>query len=83
MILHIFSIYDAKVQVYHTPWFVRSQVEAVRTFQNLVNDNTSMIAKYPSDYSLYCLGAYDDLTAEFTHHSPDMILSGEAAVLPA
>jgi len=60
MKLKMYSIRDAKGEVYNVPFFQKTHGEAERNFTELVRDEKSMISKYPDDYDLYYLGQYDD-----------------------
>lgn len=60
MLLKGYTIYDNKSLRYHTPWFQSTDGEAVRAFTDLVNDHNSAISRHPGDYSLWCMGTYDD-----------------------
>lgn len=57
-----YSIRDSKSEVYNTPFFQQSNAEAIRSFDKLVKDQSSMVAQYPDDYDLYLIGDYDDQT---------------------
>lgn len=64
----IFSVYDRKAEFYG-PIFLFSAVgEALRAFQELVNDPQSTPGKYPDDFELYRLGYYDEGTGSLTHN---------------
>lgn len=60
MILKIFSIRDAKAEVFNTPFFQKTHGEAERSFRTLVNDGKSTVNQFPDDFDLYYLGEYDD-----------------------
>lgn len=60
MTLKVYAIRDSKAQVYNTPFFQKSHGEAERSFDQLVKDEKSMVAKYPDDFDLYYIGEYDD-----------------------
>lgn len=60
MKLKVFSVRDMKAQIWNTPFFQKTTGEAERSFQSLANDQQTMVAKYPEDYSLYMLGEWDD-----------------------
>lgn len=60
MILKMYSIRDAKSEVYNTPFFAKTHGEAERNFRTASNDDKTTISKYPEDYDLYYLGEYDD-----------------------
>lgn len=62
MLLKIYSIRDAKAEIFNLPFFKNTHGEAERDFTNLVNNPESMVGKYPDDYDLYHLGSYDDQT---------------------
>lgn len=60
----IFSIRDSKGEIYGQPFFQKTAGEAERSFKSLVQDEKSMVSKYPEDFDLYYLGEYDDLTGK-------------------
>lgn len=60
MKLQIFTVYDSKVEAYMQPFFARSIGEALRNWETACNDGESMMAKHPSDYSLFQIGEFDD-----------------------
>lgn len=62
MNLKVYTIRDSKAEVFNTPFFQKSHGEAERSFRELINDEKSMVSKYPEDYDLYYLGQYDDQT---------------------
>ncbi len=66
MILNIYSVKDVKVGVFKTPFFQNSNVEAIRSFQQAVQDENSVLNKYPADFELWHIGGFDDDTATFT-----------------
>lgn len=60
MLTKVYSIRDAKAEIFRFPFFKLTHGEAERDFKTLVNDQTSQVNKYPEDYDLYYLGEYDD-----------------------
>lgn len=64
MILKAFSIRDSKADVFNTPFFQKTHGEAERSFKQLIQDDKSMLSKYPEDYDLYFIGEYDDNTGK-------------------
>jgi len=64
MVLKVFSIRDSKGEVFNTPFFQKTHGEAERSFRQLINDEKSMVFKYPDDFDLYYLGEYDDHTGK-------------------
>lgn len=66
MILKVYSIRDAKAEVFNTPFFQKTHGEAERSFRQLCNDEKSTVATFPEDYDLYYLGEYDDNTGKMS-----------------
>ena len=66
MQIRIYSVLDTKTQRYMVPWYLHSDVEAIRHFTTLSNTETSQIYATPNDYELYAIGVWDDETAETT-----------------
>lgn len=58
----IYSVKDAKAEVFNTPFYQSTHGEAERSFTRLVQDEKSIISQFPDDYDLYCLGEFDDRT---------------------
>ena len=56
----IYSIKDAKAEIYHLPFFQNTHGEAERSFSKTVNDPQTTLNQYPEDYDLWYLGEYDD-----------------------
>lgn len=61
----MYSIFDLKVGVYHAPIFFRSSGEAIRSFVAAATEGSSLLSKYPKDFSLYSLGEWSDETSTF------------------
>lgn len=74
MLLKMFCIYDAKVEAYMTPFFMRSKGEAIRGFTELVNDGKSNFAKYPADFTLFELGDWNDGACAFGLHPAPIVV---------
>ncbi|AZL82814.1 nonstructural protein [Apis mellifera associated microvirus 16] len=68
MVLQIFSVYDTKIEAFNAPIFVRTRGEAIRSFQEAVNDPQAQhsIAKHPQDHALFHIGSFDDETGLVT-----------------
>lgn len=67
MDLVLCSVFDASADAYARPMFVPSRGLAVRSFTDEVNraapDN--IMHQHPEDFSLFCLGTFDDGTGKF------------------
>lgn len=60
--LLLFSLYDDKVGAYSTPFFFSHRGQAVRAATDLANDPSTIPGKHPEDFTLYCLGTFNDET---------------------
>nr|WAE43305.1 MAG: nonstructural protein [Microviridae sp.] len=60
MKLGIFVVYDEKSEAYANPFCFSHKGEAVRAFEDLCKDKNSRISIHLEDYSLYCIGEFDD-----------------------
>jgi hypothetical protein len=63
--LHVFAVYDSKVEAYLSPFYMRTRGEAMRAWEATVMDTKNDFYKYPSDYTLFQLGMYDDSNGRF------------------
>ena len=65
--MDIFTVYDSKSGAYMRPFYARSKGEAIRSFTTEVNSgsDTSLVAQYPADFTLFHLGSFDDEKASF------------------
>lgn len=81
MKLLVFSVFDDKAQVYGNPVFVNSRGVAIRSFADAVEDKNTSFAKHPSDFKLYLLGEFDNVsgkmdslnTPEFVSHAVEFV----------
>jgi hypothetical protein len=64
-IYKIYTIFDSKIGTYHNPFYAKSRGEAIRIFTEACNDSNSNLFKYPTDFTLFELGEYDDESAAF------------------
>lgn len=60
MILKAFAVYDVKAEVYGRPFFLATKGLAIRSFADAAQDKNLDIGKYPSDYTLFEIGTFDD-----------------------
>lgn len=76
MKLFMFSVRDAKSEVFGRPFFVQSLGVAVRSFEDEVSrdhpENT--MHRHPGDFSLWALGKYDDADGTFEPEVPKLVL---------
>lgn len=65
MIHNVFSVHDSAADAYLPP-FVLPRIEmAKRVFAQAVNSESHQFGLSPADYTLFCLGTFDDETGKF------------------
>lgn len=64
MKLSMFTVYDSKAEFYSKPFYARTTGEALRSFQEAANDRAILVGQYPADYTLFCIGEFDENTGE-------------------
>lgn len=56
----IYSVYDSKAQIFGLPFFLPNDDVASREFVRLSNDSNSLVAQFPADFKLFCLGVFSN-----------------------
>lgn len=58
--IKIFCVYDSKGKHYgKTPFFADNSADAIRSFESVVNDKSTMIGQHPEDFTLFECGEWD------------------------
>lgn len=81
MKLILFSIFDAKMAEFSSPFFEKKENAAVRNFSDWVNDGSdprNMLFKHSADYVLWRIGEFDTETGVFESMIPVSVVSGSA-----
>ena len=76
MVVKVFSIFDDKALIFSSPFFMPHIGMATRAFADLVNDGQSNVAKHPSDFKLYQIGEFDDVTGALTPLAQPLFING-------
>lgn len=63
--LQIFSIFDKAALAFMPPFFMPTVGMALRAFSDDVQRPNSHLAAHPSDFELFHLGGFNDLTGDF------------------
>lgn len=71
--IQIFAVFDKKAVVYMSPFYFLQKGQAIRAFEDSVNDPQSAFYKHPEDYSLFELGTFDDTSGIITSRNPNFI----------
>lgn len=66
MKIMIYSVYDSKTGVFGQPNFLINRGAALRAWQEAANDPQSNICKYPSDFTMFEIGYWEDETGTIT-----------------
>jgi len=69
MIYRVFSIHDAGVGAYAIPFHVNHVAYALRYFETLARDPKSDVSKFPSQFTLFEIGEFDDSNGVMTAHA--------------
>lgn len=77
MISKIYCVYDSKAETYSPPMLNKTKAEALRDFATAANNPQTLPGKFPEDFTLFELGAYNDQNASFELH-PTAIALGKA-----
>lgn len=70
------AVFDQAVGQYLTPFFMRSKMEALRSFKTACNEEGHSFQTHPEDYTLFALGEFDPDDASFTAYLAPEKLGG-------
>lgn len=73
MIYQVFAVRDAKAAAYALPFFLPRMEVAIRSFRDAVKDPKHDMSRHPEDYSLWCLGEFDDNTGAMSPVEPVLV----------
>lgn len=58
----LFTVYDCKSEAYDRPWTSPSRGIAIRSLMDVLKDPQHPFSKWPSDFTLFEIGEYDNQT---------------------
>lgn len=64
MILKIYTIHDRAAEAFLAPFFLHYDGMATRSFAQCCTDPNHQFGKQPEDYTLFCIGEFDDETGD-------------------
>lgn len=78
MLLNAYSLYDSKALSYSPPFYCSAHGQAVRMVIDLASDHGNNVGRHPSDFTLFCVGQFDDsngrlLPADVREHISDVV----------
>ena len=65
MKMNVYSVKDNKVG-FSNVWYANNDNEAIRNFEDALNDERSALSKHPLDMELYGIGTWEDQTGTMT-----------------
>lgn len=71
----VFTVRDKAIGAFLQPFFTRSKGEAVRSFMEACNDPKHNFNRNSSDYTLFYLGDFDDVSGLFNPQDPERVLA--------
>lgn len=74
MKFQVFTVFDAKAEVYAQPFYAPTKGVALRSFTDTCNDRGHPFNEHPEDYVLFHLGEWEDTDASFTPFAAPMNL---------
>lgn len=81
MTLVMVAIKDRALDAFMRPFFAQTTGQAIRMFNDEINNSDSPMFKHPEDYDLYYLGIWDDKTGMFEEAAGEQIARGKNASL--
>lgn len=70
MTTELYTVFDTLTGAYGRPFHAINQADALRMAKTLANDKATTVGQSPTDFALFHLGSYDDLTAKITESRP-------------
>lgn len=81
----LYSLHDMKMGIYLSPFVARNDVEATRQLSGSMSDpqmKASPMVLAPNDFSLVCVGAFDDEAGALVPADKPVLITSCAALLP-
>lgn len=72
-ILKCFSVFDTKSKAFSKPVYCITRGVVIRSITEELKNADSDYAKYPSDFTLFEVGEWDDSTGMFTSKTPESL----------
>lgn len=83
MLLKIFTVYDSKAESYLQPFYMQTTGQALRAFEDTVNDPEHQFHKHAADFTLFELGTFNDQTGTFQLFEAKKSLTSANEILAA
>lgn len=78
------SVHDSASGVFGRPFYVVARAQAIRSFTDEVQRQAAdnELNKHPSDFVLYELAEFDDVSGQFSDSAPQVLIRGKDCVIP-
>jgi len=64
----VYAIYDSKTEAYLQPFQAITRGSAIRSFSEAISDPKTSLHRWPSDYTLFEIGLFDERRGEYEMH---------------
>lgn len=82
MKLNAYTLYDEKSLTYSPPFFAVSHGAATRMLGDLVADPNTTPGRHPKDFTLYCIGTFDDALGLLLQSDPRQHIVDAISLVP-
>lgn len=80
--LKLISVLDTVTAAYLNPNCARTTAEALRMFESACKDPNCQFSKHPSDYSLFELGEFDELSGRLLSYEIPRLIARATEFVP-
>lgn len=74
-LMKLCSVHDSKADAWMNPMCFQALGQAVRSFQDAVNDKSSDIGRHPEDYALYHICDFSPLSGEVSVNGGPVVVA--------
>lgn len=78
-----FTVYDSKSEIWSRPNYAPTTAAGIRLFAAIAEDRETEIGRYPSDFTLFETGSFDEYTGDTTPHQAKINLGLAITHIPA
>jgi len=82
MKLNVYSVLDTKTGIFCRPFFMPNDAAALRDLQFAAADLSTDVGRYPSDFNLFRIGSFQDVTGLITPEPAPVSLGLASTLLP-
>ena len=70
----LYSVKDSIADCFHMPFQASTDAEAFRMVRAVAMSPDSNLSQFPNDYSLYCVGVFDDCVGTISSNVPELLV---------